>query len=142
MFDFDGTLTKFKYAENKLLPCKKDDFVKYVADGGEFYKNVSVLNTMKYIIEQIGKENVWVLTTSIPEIRKMKKEVIVKNFQIPEERIIHSDSDIHKIELLKEIYNKQKNDKLVFVEDTVYTLMNAEDCLDFVEGYHISSLIP
>ena len=48
---------------------------------------------------------------------------------------------MHKIELLKEIYAKE-NKKIVFVEDTIYTLIAAEENLNFVEGYHISCLLP
>ena len=141
VFDFDGTLTKFKYGEDSLLPCKRQDFVDFVSSGGNFYKNVVMQKTMLYIIEQIGYENVWILTTSVPEIRELKAKVILENLNIMPEHIIHSDSDAHKVELLKDLHNKEKKD-IIFVEDTIYTIISAEDNLDYVKGYHISSMIP
>jgi ERCC4-type nuclease len=104
-------------------------------------KNVVIQKTMLYILEQIGYENVWILTTSIPEIRELKTKVILKNLDVLPEHIIHSNSDAHKVELLKDLHDKEKKD-IIFVEDTAYTLMSAEDNLDFVKGYHISSIIP
>lgn len=141
VFDFDGTLTKFKYGEDSLLPCKHCNFVEFVGSGGDFYKNVVIQKTMLYILEQIGYENVWILTTSVPEIRELKTKVILENLNIMPEHVIHSDSDAHKVELLKDLHDKEKKD-IIFVEDTIYTIIAAEDSLDFVKGYHISSIIP
>lgn len=140
VFDFDGTLTKFKYAKDKLLPCRDEDVSKYTLAGGNIYQEISVLKTMQYIISQLSLENVWVLTTSVPEIRKIKSKIIFENFHIPEERVVHSDNDTHKITLLKEIYDRQKN-KIIFVEDTARTLLAAEENLDFVRGWHISGFL-
>lgn len=141
VFDFDGTLTKFKYDKDRLLPCLQNEVQQYTIAGGNIYKDVRVLKLMQYIVGQIGENNVWVLTTSYPELRERKSEIINEAFGIPLGKIIHSDNDMHKIELLKDIHNKE-NKKIVFVEDTVYTLMAAEDNWDFVEGFHISSLLP
>ena len=48
---------------------------------------------------------------------------------------------MHKRTLLKQLH-EQENKPIIFVEDTIYTLIAAEDNLDFVYGYHISSLLP
>ena len=42
VFDFDGTLTKFKYASNRLLPCKQADIQKYAQSGKNLYLYKSV----------------------------------------------------------------------------------------------------
>lgn len=140
VFDFDGTLTKFKYAKDRLLPCRDADVSEYVSAGGNIYKEITILKTMKYIISRLPLECVWVLTTSVPEIRKIKSKIVFENFHIPEERVVHSDNDAHKITLLKEIYARQKKN-IVFVEDTARTLLAAEENLDFVRGWHISGFL-
>ena len=77
---------------------------------------------------------------SIPTIY-IKNEVIIKNFGISSDRIIHSDSALHKLVFLKEIY-AQSGKPILFVEDTVSTLLRAEEDMDYVQGFHISGLIP
>ncbi|MBQ8785681.1 MAG: hypothetical protein IJZ59_06560 [Alphaproteobacteria bacterium] len=141
VFDFDGVLTKFQYAENRMLPCRDDDVHDYTVSGGNIYQNVPIQKTLQYIISQLPKENIWVLTQTIPIMRNIKNEVIIKNFDIPVERIIHSDSALHKLVFLKEIY-AQTNKPILFVEDTVSTLLRAEEDMDYVQGFHISGLIP
>lgn len=141
VFDFDGTLTKFKYTETRLLPCRHEDFLQYVTDGNSIYHKLSIQKTMQYIISKLPKEDVWVLTTSVLPIRKTKTDIITQHLNISEEKILHSDNDMHKITLLKQLH-EQENKQIIFVEDTIYTLIAAEDDLDFVYGYHISSLLP
>ncbi|MBE6451322.1 MAG: hypothetical protein E7016_05095 [Alphaproteobacteria bacterium] len=140
VFDFDGTLTKFKYEKNRLLPCLQKDVLEYTLAGGNIYHTTTVLKTMQYIISKLNMNNLWVLTTSYPQLRDIKSKIIHQHFNIPLERIIHSNSDLHKVELLKNIHSTTYK-KIIFVEDTVNTLLAAEDNLDFVEGYHISSLL-
>lgn len=141
VFDFDGTLTKFKYTENRLLPCRHEDFLQYVTDGNSIYHKLSIQKTMQYIISQLPKDDVWVLTSSVLPIRKTKTDIITQHLNISENKILHSDNDMHKITILKQLHD-QENKPIIFVEDTVYTLIAAEDDLDFVYGYHISSLLP
>lgn len=96
---------------------------------------------MQYIISQLPKDDVWVLTSSVLPIRKTKTDIITQHLNISENKILHSDNDMHKISILKQLHGKE-NKPIIFVEDTVYTLIAAEDDLDFVYGYHISSLLP
>ena len=42
---------------------------------------------------------------------------------------------------LKELHTKYMK-PIIFLEDTAKTLLDAEERFDFVQGYHISSLIP
>ncbi len=141
VFDFDGVLTKFQYAENRMLPCRDDDVHDYTVSGGNIYQNVPIQKTLQYIISQLPKENIWVLTQTIPVMRKIKNEVIIKNFGISPDRIIHSYSALHKLVFLKEIY-AQSGKPILFIEDTVSTLLSAEEDMDYVQGFHISGLIP
>ena len=58
VFDFDGTLTKFKYDKDRLLPCLQNEVQQYTIAGGNIYKDVRVLKLMQYIVGQIGENNV------------------------------------------------------------------------------------
>lgn len=140
VFDFDGTLTKFDYAQDRMLPCLDDNIQEYTLAGGNIYQDVKILKTMQYIFSKLGRENVWVLTSSVPALRNIKSEIIHKHFGISYNKIIHSDNALHKLFFLKQIY-EQENKQIIFIEDTAKTLLNAEECMDFVKGYHISNFL-
>lgn len=53
---------------------------------------------------------------------------------------MHTNGSAEKINVLKELHTKTGRD-IIFVEDLYKTLLTAEENLDFVQGYHISSLI-
>lgn len=140
VFDFDGTLDEFKYDKNRLLPCKDDDLYEY-SKNNNIYENANILKTMKYILNELDINNVYVLTVTVDTLKNKKLEFIKKNFDIIETHIIQVENSNAKIEVLKELYNKT-NKEIIFLEDTAKTLLNAEEQFDFVRGYHISSLIP
>lgn len=141
VFDFDGTMTRFEYGQDKMLPWKRAAVAPKTKAGGNMYQNVQVLRIMQYIIGQLKPQNVWVLTaTSVLEMRPQKNAVIMQKFQIPENRIIHTDNDEQKIEVLRRLH-AQEGKEIIFAEDTVNTLLTAEDKLDFVRGWHISMFL-
>ena len=61
VFDFDGTLTEFKYADKTLLPCTEAGLHEY-SKTGNIYENVHILETMRYIISQLNSNDVYILT--------------------------------------------------------------------------------
>lgn len=139
-FDFDGTLTRFQYNEERMLPCNDEDIEAYTKSGGNIYTNIYVLKTMKYIISQLNKDDVFIVTSTVPSLRKIKNKIIFEHFKIPYKHIIHTIGSSKKIDALINIYNKtQKN--ILFVEDNYKILLTAEENLNFVRGYHISSLL-
>ena len=140
VFDFDGTLTKLQYTENRILPCFGEKLQQYTIEGGNVYQNAKMLKTMQYVFSKLNLEDVRVLTTSVPALRDIKSNLINKHFLLPLNQIIHSDNDLHKLFFLKQIYEQEKRE-IIFVEDTVKTLLNAEETLDFVRGYHISNFL-
>ena len=140
VFDFDGTLTKLQYTENRILPCFDEKLQQYTLEGGNVYQNAKMLKTMQYVFSKLNLEDVRVLTTSVPALRDIKSNLINKHFLLPLNQIIHSDNDLHKLFFLKQIYEQEKRE-IIFVEDTVKTLLNAEETLDFVRGYHISNFL-
>ena len=141
VFDFDGTLSRFQYALNSLLPCKDADIEEYTQKGGNIYQNIYVLRTMKYIMPFLNKDDVLVLTSTVPSLREIKNRIITENFDISPEKIIHTNGSKEKLKILEEIYTKRKK-QIVFVEDNYKILLNAEENLNFVRAFHTSSFLP
>lgn len=139
-FDFDGTLTRFQYADNKMLPCKDEDIETYTKSGGNIYKKIYIFKTMQYIISQLNKEDVFIVTSTVPSLRKIKNKIIFENFSIPDEQIMHTAGSLKKIDALIDIHNKKQKD-ILFLEDNYKILLTAEENLSFVRGYLISSLL-
>ena len=139
-FDFDGTLTRFQYDKERMLPCNDEDIEEYTKLGGNIYKNIYILKTMKYIISQLNKNDVFIVTSTVPSLREIKNKIIFKHFNIPDEHIIHTMGSSKKIDALINIHNKTKKN-ILFVEDNYKILLTAEEQLNFVRGYHISSLL-
>lgn len=140
VFDFDGTLTEFKYTENNLLPCKDDDLFEY-SKKYNLYNNVHILKTMQYILKELDINNVYILTVSVDTLKAKKQKCILDNFNIKEQNIIQVSSISEKINFLENLY-KEKQTEIIFVEDTAKTLLIAEEQFSFIKGFHISSLIP
>ena len=139
-FDFDGTLTRFQYADNKMLPCKDEDIETYTKSGGNIYKKIYIFKTMQYIISQLNKEDVFIVTSTVPSLRKIKNKIIFEKFSIPDEHIMHTSGSLKKIDALIDIHNKKQKD-ILFLEDNYKILLTAEENLSFVRGYLISSLL-
>lgn len=144
VFDFDGAMTEFKYDKNRLLPCRDDDINEYFINNN-FYEDCNTLKTIKYILNllmQLGLDNLYVLTVSQPNVRIPKLNCIKKNFPMINPRnVLQVLSAEEKTLVLEGLYKIHKQE-ILFVEDTAKTLLNVEEKLDFVRGYHISSLIP
>lgn len=140
VFDFDGTLSRFQYASDSLLPCKDADIEEYTRAGGNIYENIYVLKTMQYIMSLINKNEVWVLTSTVPSLREIKNKIIEDNFGIEMKRIVHTNSSKEKLGVLKDIHEKTGK-QIVFVEDNYKILLDAEEKTDFVRAYHTSSFL-
>lgn len=141
VFDFDGTLTEFKYTEGRLLPCRDDGLYEYSKDNN-LYSNVNILKTMQYTINELSPDDVYVLTVTVDTLKDKKEKCILHNFDnIKKENIVQVSSPAEKLEFLQSLYEKRQ-EKIIFVEDTAKTLLNAEEEFSFVQGLHISSLIP
>lgn len=140
VFDFDGTLTNLKYAEDKILPCNNDELYEY-SKNNNLYEKVNFVKTMQYVMSKLNMEDVYVLTVTVETLRSKKEETIQQGFpSIYKDQIIHTNNPDEKIEILKQIYYKDKK-QIIFVEDNADILMKSEAVLDFVTGYHISSLL-
>lgn len=138
--DFDGTMCEFKYTNTgRLLPCKDSEVKEYT---GNMYENVRALKAMQFVLHECNPTNMYVLTITQDNIKNDKTKMINSKFPIIRtENIIHVKSAEDKILFLEELYEKYKK-RIIFLEDTTKTLIDAEERLDFVQGYHISSLIP
>ena len=145
VFDWDGTLTEFKYGGKKLLPCRDDQVADYSRKGRNIYKNARVLECMKYLINKLPEKQVYILTRTELPLIDMKEKCIYKHYPFLEKlegHVIHvqdSNNKLNEIEKLHETTGKE----VVFVEDTFKTILNAEElipaCMD--ENYHISSFL-
>ena len=141
VFDFDGTLTRFQYAADRMLPCKDDEIEEFTRAGGNIYQDIYILKTMKYIVQRLNMDDVYVLTSTVPSLREIKNQIIIDNFNIPRERIIHTDGSSQKIKVLEDIHSKTSK-RILFLEDNYKILLVAEENLNFVKGYHTSCLLP
>ena len=63
VFDFDGTLTHFDYAKDRLLPCKENDLNEY-SELNNIYENVKISLTMKYVLNELHDEDIYILTVT------------------------------------------------------------------------------
>ena len=139
VFDFDGTMTEFRYAKESLLPCRDDEVYEYSMTHN-IYANARMLETMKYIIANLDRERVFVLTRTETTLIDKKNEAILKNFEINAENIFHVQDANNKLAVLRNLHN-EFNENIVFVEDTFKTILNAEEAMSFVKGIHISSFL-
>ena len=140
VFDFDGVMTRFKYAPDRLLPCRDDDLYEY-SKTKSIYDNAVFTKTMQYVIKKLNPEDVYVLTVTVDTLKAAKTAKILENFDVRKEQILHCPSSSVKNEYLRNIHNITGKE-IIFIEDMAKTLLNAEEELDFVRGYHISSLLP
>lgn len=144
VFDFDGTLVEFKYDNKHLLPCRDDEIDEYIINNN-FYENCVALKTMQAVLDILfpfGAEDAYILSVSLPNVKEPKLNKIKELFPVfSEDNVLQVASPSEKIDALKRIYHKHGKE-IVFVEDAAKTLLNAEEELDFVTGFHISSLIP
>lgn len=65
---------------------------------------------------------------------------VTENFDVSPEKIIHTNGSKEKLKILEEIHAKRK--KILFVEDNYKILLDAEENLNFVRGFHTSSFLP
>ncbi len=161
VFDFDGTMTAFRYAAfgTRMLPCldseiyehskthniyagayvpqNSNDFEKFTANGEHAAR---MLRTMQWLISNLPKENVFVLTRTELTLVDQKNEAILANFDIRPENILHVQDSNRKLDVLDTIHKRCGSD-IYFVEDTFKTQLNAEEAMPFVHGINISEFL-
>lgn len=163
VFDFDGTITEFKYAKDRLLPCKDDEIDKFIEKGGSLYNDCCINNALRYIIEECENTGIpyFILTQSMgDDLIEDKNKRIFKEFPfIPQSHVLHVytkeqitgnnylEKDIRtytKTDFLTKIHDMYPNKKIVFVEDNSNNILKVEEddsINQFIAGYHISSLL-
>ena len=139
VFDFDGTMTEFHYAETSLLPCRDDEVYEYSKEHN-IYADARMLETIKYVIGQLDPAKVFVLTRTETTLIDKKNEKILECFDILPENIYHVQDSNNKLAVLRKLH-KGFDENIVFVEDTFKTILNAEEAMPYVKGIHISSFI-
>ena len=139
VLDFDGTMTQFRYASDRLLPCRDDEIYEY-SKSHNIYENARMLATMQYVVSQLNPENVYVLTRTEKTLIENKNVSILKNFNILPKHIFHVQQAHLKLEVLDMLHKKHNSD-IIFIEDTFKTILEAEEAMDFVHGIHISEFI-
>ena len=140
VFDFDGTLTRFQYAKDRILPCDEEDLYEY-SKTHNIYDNAKIIKTMQYVMSQLNTDNIYIVTNSVDTIKEKKNEFIKStcSFVLPE-HIIHTKSKEHKLDIMAELHNRFNRD-IIFVEDMAPNIQLMEENTDFIKGYHISSLL-
>ena len=139
VFDFDGTMTEFHYAETSLLPCRDDEIFEY-SKTNNIYANARMLKTIQYVIENLDPNDVFVLTRTETTLIEKKNEAILKNFQMIPEHIYHVQDANNKLAVLRNLH-KEYGTNIIFVEDTFKTILNAEEAMPYIKGIHISSFL-
>ena len=140
IFDWDGTLTAFKYAIGSLLPCRDDEVEEYCKTHN-LYIDVYVLKTMQFIISFLPADRVYILTRSELTVIADKNTAINNNFNnIKPDHIIHVQNAGNKLAKLRKIH-EETGLNLFFTEDTFKTILDAEECLEYVQGISITEVI-
>lgn len=139
IFDVDGTLSAFKYDINKLLPCRDDQVNDYSKDHN-FYEKARALRCMVYILKHLPKEKVYILTRTEPNLIDKKNDFINANFDVFADHIIHVYDAKNKLGVLEKLH-LEDGKKVIFIEDTFKTILDAEEKFDFVIGIHISEFL-
>lgn len=141
-WDWDGTLTDFKYDTDRLLPYADDKLQEYGENGGNLYdERLCLSKAMTYASNELNPDLQFIITKTVDSLKEKKERAILKHFPyIKKENIFQVSSEIEKMEVLKMLHEKYKKD-VIFVEDTAKTLLNAEERFGFVKGYHISNLL-
>ncbi len=147
VFDFDGTMTAFRYAAfaERLLPCldsevyehskhnnlyagayvpHKSSELEKVTPNGEHAARM--LGCMQWLIEQLGPERVFVLTRTELTLIAKKNEAILSNFNVRPDHIFHVQDANDKEKVLDAIMQRFQED-IWFVEDSFKTQLNAEE---------------
>lgn len=161
VFDFDGTMTAFRYAPygQRLLPCRDDEIYEYSkqhniyadayvpqnADELEQYAAngehaARMLAVMQWLISELPAERVFVLTRTEMTLVDKKNEAILKNFNVLPQNIYHVQDSKRKADVLDIIHERFQED-VYFVEDTFKTQLDAEETLPFVHGINISEFL-
>lgn len=139
VFDFDGTMTEFHYAETSLLPCRDDEIFEY-SKTHNIYANARMLATIQYVIEHLDINDVYVLTRTETTLIEKKNDAILENFNIHPDHIYHVQDANNKLAVLRNLH-KEFDTNIIFVEDTFKTILNAEEAMPYVKGIHISSFM-
>lgn len=147
VFDFDGTMTEFRYAKNSLLPCRDDEIFEY-SKSNNIYVNARMLAVVQYVIGRLNPDNVFVLTRTETTLIEKKNNSIYENYPtIKKENIYHVQLAEQKLDVLKSLLDRFGTD-IIFVEDSFKTILNAEEAMPAkngkpgIKGMHISSWIP
>lgn len=166
VWDFDGTMTAFRYAPygERMLPCLDSD-VRVYSETNNLYAGAYVpqsptelemytpegehaarmLGYVQWIIKYLPhKERVFVLTRTEPTLIDKKNKAILDNFDILPENIYHVQNAEDKSTVLRSIIERFQSD-IWFVEDSFKTQLNCEeetrDEKFRIHGIHISEFL-
>lgn len=161
VLDFDGTMTAFRYAKfgTNMLPCKDSQIYEhskthniyagaYVPQTAEELEMVTesgehaarMLGTMQWLIANLPKERVFILTRTELTLIDKKNEAILKNFDVLPQNIYHVQDSNRKLDIL-DIIHERFGEDVYFLEDTFKTQLNAEEAMPFVHGINISEFL-
>ena len=143
VFDVDGVLAKLEFG--KYNHFETDD-VWYTGIDNDinFYTEDKVIKKMQDFIKTKNINNIYVITVSKNEKEaNIKREYLIKNYNILKENIYFCLKNINKKDKLKLIKDKYKNledYKIVMIDDTVEILNDIMDNTNF-STVHISSFL-
>lgn len=140
VFDFDGTLVEMAHDETRLLPCSNNDLNEY-AQTHNVYAHVKPLEIMQYIVSQLDPSKVYVLTVSQPNIIEQKQRSVNRLYpNILNSHVLHVANAKAKYVALQQLHADVRN-HILFIDDDLTVLLQAEEGLAFVKSIHISSFI-
>ena len=147
VLDFDGTLCKFKYTADdseRIQYCKQSDLDKAISLGLDFYKYAKPNKIVRYIVEQVGKSNVYVLGYDANlKNRDIKKDWLrVNDFRIDAKNCYFTDTAEDKQIVLRWLQNANPNRKIYFVDDNAVNTSYMEEVVPGVICVHTSMLMP
>lgn len=145
VLDYDGTMVRFYYGKNAMLPCLDIDVFEY-SKKHNLYINVYSFKIIKYILSRIPREKIFVLTRSEKTLRTEKNAAIIKDFGLLEENIYHVQNSANKVKVLKQILNNcervlaGKTPKAVIEELDIEDELKGQVKAIFLEDSHPAAL--
>lgn len=137
VFDVDGTLTDYSYGEQHALD-ELDFEDRTAADAVNIYDaSCRRIETIGSYIDGHGIERVACLSTEATGRGEWKREMILRNYGIPPERVFLVDKTEDKPRVLQEISETLLGgmSRIVYVDDSVETLSLVQRETDFLTAH-------
>lgn len=145
--DFDGTLCKLKYTRDnseRINYCKMSEIDKAGKIGLDFYSHTKPVKVLRYVIERVGKNNVYVLGHEDNTRRREAKKnwLRINDYRIKPENCYFTDTALDKQVALRWLQNEFLDKKIYYIDDDALNISTMEEMVPGIVCVHTSMLMP